>query len=245
MRTVKVYTFQESIFIHLELQNLMDQPLFVESVKLDPTFGYTLMDHSTHNSGPSYQYLMMKNEVRRLLYQMIPKEKSKSVTPVANKQPMTSALGKIELSWKTAMGESGQLVTNQINHKGLSKPEIEFEVLGQKKEYLFVEEPFEIACKVWNRTAQEIDLQLQFNHERMFPLALHGRSFYNIGKIESGGSKAFTIVLFALQPGIQVFGNGVVIKVANGGEKQWVCMNKPVFNIILTRLLVNCLNLLF
>lgn len=223
MRSVKVYTFQESFFVHLELQNLTEHPMYVESVKLDPSFGYSMIDHSTHNSGASYDHLMMKNEVRRMLFQLAPKEKSKVVQPATpNKQQSNAAaaLGKIELLWRTPMGESGQLVTNQINHKALPKPDIELEFLGLKKDFIFVQEPFEIACKVWNRSQQELELQVQFNSEKMFPLAVHGRSFYNLSKIEPGGSKAFSLVLFAVQPGIQAFGGGIVIKQV-GAEKQW------------------------
>src|SRR5690606_22961896 len=127
MKGVKMYTFQERVFVHLELQNLMDGPLYVESVKLDPSVAYKLVDHSTHNTGPSYHHPMLKGESRRFLYELEPKNHRQSIKGV-------TALGKIALSWKGIMGESGTLVTNTIQHKGIVKQEIEAIVSGIQEE---------------------------------------------------------------------------------------------------------------
>src|SRR5690606_2262018 len=151
-----------------ELHNLMDGPLYVESVKLDPSVAYKLVDHSTHNTGPSYHHPMLKGESRRFLYELEPKNHRQSIKGV-------TALGKIALSWKGIMGESGTLVTNTIRYEGIVKQEIEAIVSGIQ-EKIIAGKSVELILTVFNRSPKNVNLVLSFNHERMFPIGMNGQS---------------------------------------------------------------------
>ena len=230
---VKVYTFGTHIFVQLDLQNLTQAPsLFVDLVKFDPNFGLDLVDHSTHNTGDRfYEYPLLRGESKRLLFELIPNLKhSKTAT----------ALGKISLQWKNTMGECGMLITNSIQHKGVSKQDLEAAITGftntvpeddlitgkkpnnsefytnQKFE---LHKPFYAICEVSNYSKENMDLSLHLEPDKLYPLGIHGSSMQNIGELEPTKVKTIYIPLFPLQRGVHsVAGKGILLKDKKTGK---------------------------
>ena len=66
---------QDHVFVSLELQNCMPNPLFLESVALDPTAHYTLADHSVHADDLANEAPMSPEEVRRFLFELVPRSR--------------------------------------------------------------------------------------------------------------------------------------------------------------------------
>lgn len=213
MNAVKVFTLQEHVFVHLELQNLTHGPLYVDVVKLDPGFTYDLISHCTHNNtGKPYEHPMLKGEMRKFLYELIPKNVAvdNKIRNLAN-NPLTS-LGKIELQWKGASGEGGILITSPIQHRAVVKQEIELVLKNNGDSGLVhAEKSFKILCQVHNRSSKQVNLQIRFDPTRMFPVAVDGKSTQVIGVVEPFTMKQVDISLFALQTGIHNVGPGIIL----------------------------------
>lgn len=64
---------QDHVFVALELQNLMPNPLFLDSVALEPNPAFTLLDHSIHSDDAASEMPMSIEEVRRFLFELIPR----------------------------------------------------------------------------------------------------------------------------------------------------------------------------
>lgn len=213
MNAVKVFTLQEHVFVHLELQNLTHGPLYVDVVKLDPGFTYDLISHCTHNSaGKPYEHPMIKGEIRKFLYELIPKNIAvdNKVRNSAN-SPLTS-LGKIEFQWKGPSGEGGILITSPIQHRAVVKQEIEL-VLKKSEESRAIqaEKPFKLTCTVYNRSSRKVNLMIRFDPARMFPVLVDGKSVQSIGTFEPFAMKQVEISLFAMQTGVHNVGPGILL----------------------------------
>ncbi|KAL0484422.1 trafficking protein particle complex subunit [Acrasis kona] len=209
MNAVKIFNLNEHVFVHLELQNKMDKPLFVDVVRLDPSIGYELTDHSTHNSGPPQEQLMQVGEIRRFLYELAALKNNND--PVTN--ITTTVLGMIELQWKGNMGDNGILVTHPIQHRMAPRQDVEAHMDGTLDDTsVFVERPFTLMCTLTNRSARQCNLVITYNNQKMYPLCADGSSTQHIGLIEPNTSVRVEMHLFAMKEGLHVFGPGVIIK---------------------------------
>lgn len=166
MKNTKISPFKDGFFIQYELQNLLDMQIYVESVKFENHLTYDLIDHSMHNKGPDYEHPLLKNETRRFLYQL------KSKDPMG-KVPLV--FGKVIINWRISINQTGQMISS-IQHKGISKPEIEIVVKENQNFQIECEKPFKLACVVYNRTGSKVDLVLTCDSEKMYPVCFNGIS---------------------------------------------------------------------
>lgn len=201
MKNTKITPFKDGFFVQYELYNLLDSLIYVESVKFENPLAYDLIDHSTHNKGPEYEHPLLKGESRRFLYQL------KSKDPFG-KIPLV--FGKVLINWRISINQTGQMISS-IQHKGLTKPEIEIVVQENQDLNVETEKPFKLSCIVYNRTGQKVDLVLNCDHEKMYPLCFNGISTKKLGNLESNSSLDVNLELFSMETGIQSI-SGVSIK---------------------------------
>ncbi|KAL9653158.1 hypothetical protein ABK040_006374 [Willaertia magna] len=243
---VKVYTLASHIFVQLDLQNLTHSPsLFVDQIKFDPNYGFDLIDHSTHNSSVNFaDHPMMRGETRRLLFELVPNLKNSKTI---------NTLGKISLQWKNTLGECGMLVTNAIQHKGITKQELEAYIVGfndklpvdhfndllqtqnDAKQYVnpnanfSLHQPFYAICEIINYGKEKMNLSLQLEPERLYPIGVLGSSIQIIGEVEPLKPKIVFIHLFPLKSGIHsLIGKGILVK-DTISSKTYTLLPKSVF----------------
>ncbi|KAG2386321.1 hypothetical protein C9374_002767 [Naegleria lovaniensis] len=236
---VKVNTLENHIFVQLDLQNLTQAPsMYIENVKFESSFGFDLIDHSTHNYGDRYyEHPLLRGETKRLQFELVPNLKhSKAI----------NALGKISLQWKNTLGESGMLITNPIQYKGVTKQDLEVTILGfssssmsdeflldtgrvqLKPEQFYLHKPFYAVCEIVNNSKDVMDLTLHLESDKLYPLAVYGSSLHVIGELQPTKSRVVYIPLFPLQRGLHaVAGKGMFIKDKHTG-KVLTLPSKPV-----------------
>eukprot|EP00906_Rhabdomonas_costata_P032510 RCo045796 len=196
IKGVRIYTLKDHIFVLLELQNLMTVPMFLDTVTLDPSPGYGLLDHSPHSEDPAGEPAMDASEIRRFLFDLVPK--SGAPPPLVNGK---TGLGKIEIRWKTHFGQAGHLVTNTIEHRPSDKAEVELSV-SNLPDIVAVDSPFCATLSVRNNSSREMDLALHLCVDKLYPLLVTGPLKRPIGVVPPQSSLALSLNLAAASLGL-------------------------------------------
>jgi len=118
---------------------------------------------------------------------------------------VATAIGKIDIIWKTNMGERGRLQTSQLPRKVPHYGEIEVDVVWTP-EILHVEEPFELVVRVTNHSNNTMSLRLFYVKSKMAYISFVGSSAMLIGELLPGQEKTVRLKLFPLAPGLQKIG---------------------------------------
>uniref|UniRef100_A0A7S0I231 Trafficking protein particle complex subunit 13 n=1 Tax=Phaeocystis antarctica TaxID=33657 RepID=A0A7S0I231_9EUKA len=113
-----------------------------------------------------------------------------------------SALGRMEVVWKSQMGESGHLQSNAVQRKLPTPRSVEVTVLSIADQVL-LETPFSLGCLVTNTSSKELHLQLRFEPQGQGGLVIDGVSGRSLGPLKPQASTQVTLTLIALEPGIQ------------------------------------------
>jgi hypothetical protein len=213
LKNIKIVGQKSTSYLNFDLINQVDGPLYIESVKFDSHISFDCTDLSTHNSGPDYDHPLLKAESRRFLFELKPKDQ-------LTKPPQL--LGKVIISWRSSLNQSGQVVT-AVQQKTFPKAEVELEMIGGK-EKIFAETKFVVRWMVHNRTQTNLNLVMLMDPEKLFPLCVHGVSTKKIGIVAGNTTFEFDVDMFAMGVGVQKIGTGIYLKDVTSG-RVWSCLN--------------------
>jgi len=116
-----------------------------------------------------------------------------------------SALGRMEVVWKSAMGENGRLQSNVVQRKLPAARLIDVQPVHVPSE-VALETPFEVTCVVSNTSNKDQNLSLHFN---VAPGQTGGFVFDGVsgrslsGTLKPHATQTFSFSLIALDTGIQ------------------------------------------
>jgi trafficking protein particle complex subunit 13 len=144
--------------------------------------------------GPSlYLY---PQETRQYLYMLTPKTPN---DPLARSTP---TLGKLDLLWRTQLGQTGRLQTSQLSRKVQSLDPYEVTVVTIPPR-ICAEVPFSLVCRVRNNmTAEHIKISVAGVKSRMSSVLLWGASERVVGDIPPLEYRDFELELFPLLAGL-------------------------------------------
>jgi len=122
-------------------------------------------------------------DVKQYLYKLTPKdEKGRSA----------NTIGKLDIIWKTSMGERGRLQTSQLPRKVPTFPDIEVDVTSIP-ETIRLEEPFTLGISISNNTTNIVSLRLFFIKSKMGYVSYVGPSSLALGEIKPQQKKLLEI----------------------------------------------------
>ena len=122
----KVYNDENEIYLEAQVQNIMSTPMFLHRVQLQAAAAYIATDLNEINTGDGggaavattppaaslgeRQYLNSK-DTRQYLFKLTPKDENDPSLRT------NTALGKLDVMWRTNFGEQGRLQTSQLSRK--------------------------------------------------------------------------------------------------------------------------------
>ena len=118
---------REKVFLEVHIQNLTQGPLWFEKIRLEAVEGWDVIDINTRGSPEEDDGAMGKffddmtsiasQEMRQYIYIMTPKVLT-GVDKVHVPPAPGSAipLGRLDISWRSSMGEPGRLLTSVCNY---------------------------------------------------------------------------------------------------------------------------------
>jgi hypothetical protein len=221
----QTHDLQHGLFLTTQITNATSNPLFLESVKLDPSnlfhsvelngvnnsiaqphvLYHQLFGVNSHVSqvtlldtilGPDYISYLKPGDVRQYLFKLEPKN------PHDPRVKNATSVGKVDVYWRTSLGETGKLSTISLERRVPQKGELELTVrsIPQKIE---LEKVFSVQLEITNRTDRTIVPHLLFNKVVNTGVMVNEVSGEKIGKIIAGNTKSVPLTLFPSRPGVQ------------------------------------------
>lgn len=206
----KVYNDENEIYLEAQVQNIMSTPMFLHRVQLQAAAAYIATDLNEINTGDGggaavattppaaslgeRQYLNSK-DTRQYLFKLTPKDENDPSLRT------NTALGKLDVMWRTNFGEQGRLQTSQLSRKTPPVRDIEVKV---------VEAPGEVRCgagftiklTIKNWSAHQMKLSLKEEQASVDAILLDGQSGSALGTVGPAGTLDITLNLIAVSTGV-------------------------------------------
>ncbi|KAJ7548624.1 hypothetical protein O6H91_07G019900 [Diphasiastrum complanatum] len=207
------------------IENQTKSQLFMDHVRFDPTPPWTVavlgVDNDANEStGPISKYMKQLKLIganggaRHYLFQLR-RPQTASVTLDGN-----NTLGKLELMWRTTLGEPGRLQTQQILGTPIPRKDVELQVM-ELPSHVTLEQPFLVRICVSNHTEHKVG-PLKVSMSPMDDLGIMSTIVVNglwimiVPQLEPYASTDLTLNLVATAIGIQKIAGVQVADVQDG-----------------------------
>ncbi|BBN02599.1 trafficking protein particle complex subunit 13 [Marchantia polymorpha subsp. ruderalis] len=211
----KVRMVKDTTYLEACIENNTRSHLFLDNVKFDPAppFVVKILEPDTEAkddldgllSGLFNQVKLVRANggTRHFLYQLT----APPPDPGVAKIPVTNALGKLELLWRTTLGEPGRLQTQQILGNPVPRKEVSLEI-AELPSRIILERPFLVRVTVNNSTDHRVGpLQISMSQEDAQgvkrAIVVNGLWSLIVPQLEPSGSTDFNLSLVATAIGVQ------------------------------------------
>lgn len=147
---------------------------------------------SVFGEGESYLH---PQDTRQYLYQLDPKSSTDLVTR------STPSLGKLDIIWRTSLGQLGRLQTSQLSRKVPQMELLELAIIGMPST-IYSEEPFRATLRVTNNTSDAVHIMVSSVKAKMSSILLSGVSEKDLGWVGGRDSFKFELDFFPLLTGL-------------------------------------------
>ncbi|XP_040128478.1 trafficking protein particle complex subunit 13 isoform X6 [Ictidomys tridecemlineatus] len=194
----------DEVFLEAQIQNITTSPMFMEKVSLEPSIMYNVTElNSVNQAGEclstfgSRAYLQPM-DTRQYLYCLKPK---KEFAEKAGIIKGVTVIGKLDIVWKTNLGERGRLQTSQLQRMAPGYGDVRLS-LEAIPDTVNLEEPFHITCKITNCSSERtMDLVLEMcNTSSIHWCGISGRQ---LGKLHPSSSLCLALTLLSSVQGLQ------------------------------------------
>ncbi|CAO3614235.1 unnamed protein product [Mucor hiemalis] len=155
-------------------------------------------------------------DVRQYLYMLSPKnEQNDRISRTTN------ALGKLDIVWRSYMGDLGRLQTSQLTRKAPVLEDLEIQPfwVGEGPVRVVLETPFKLGIRVKNHSNENMKLVLNAIKTKMGSVLLSGLSSRQLGEVPANQSSETQIEFFPLTSGLQRIGGLRVMDLLSGYTK--------------------------
>ncbi|KAI9340314.1 hypothetical protein BDR26DRAFT_861696 [Obelidium mucronatum] len=219
------------VFLEAQVQNTSGIPMFLEKLIFESSQLFNSQDVSqlfipdSNNTEKSHVSVFANTPVlndkdsRQYLYILTPKTEN---DPLSKSTP---TLGKLDIQWRTTMGQQGRLQTSQLTRKITPTDPIRVEIV-RLSDSIAAEKPFRATCRLWNHSLEnEMDASVVFVKSKMSSVLLLGPSERKVGPVPVGGSVEFEVDFFPLLSGVQKVSGMRILdsRSSNGFEIDVLC----------------------
>lgn len=203
------------VFLEAQLQNVSVGPMYLERMKFDPSEHFTFTDLNTivkekdedDNQKKDSVFgdpFIQPQDVRQYLYMLSPRDPNND-----RMARTTNALGKLDIVWRSAMGDLGRLQTSQLTRKAPLLDDVEVQPFWLEKDepaQVQLEIPFQLGIRVRNHSTQNMRLVLSAVKTKMGSVLLSGLSTRYLGEVGPNQTTETRLEFFPLTPGLQRVG---------------------------------------
>uniref|UniRef100_A0A8C2DJM5 Trafficking protein particle complex subunit 13 n=1 Tax=Cyprinus carpio TaxID=7962 RepID=A0A8C2DJM5_CYPCA len=193
----------DEVFLEAQIQNITTSPMFMEKVSLEPSMMYNVTELNNVSAGIESESTfgrmsyLQPLDTRQYLYCLKPKPEFAEKAGVIKG---VTVIGKLDIVWKTNLGERGRLQTSQLQRMapGYGDVRLSLELIPDT---VSLEEPFDITCKITNCSERTMDLELEMCNTR----SVHwcGVSGRQLGKLSPNASLSIPLTLLSSVQGLQ------------------------------------------
>ncbi|KAG0742760.1 hypothetical protein G6F62_001804 [Rhizopus arrhizus] len=206
------------VFLEAQLQNVSAGPMFLERMKFEPSehFGFESLNGRMDSEKTVFEdQFIHPQDVRQYLYMLSPHHADRI-------SRTTNALGKLDIVWRSAMGDMGRLQTSQLTRKAPLLEDIEiqpFWVQQGAEVKVVLETPFRLGIRITNHSNENMKLVLSAIKTKMGSVLLSGLGSRQLGELGPSQSTETELEFFPLTPGLQRVGGLRVMDLLSGYTK--------------------------
>ncbi|XP_054799959.1 uncharacterized protein LOC129304361 isoform X1 [Prosopis cineraria] len=212
----KVRVVKETTFLEACIENHTKSNLFMDQVDFEPAqhWSATILKGDEHHSEKERSarsavdtfkppiLIRSSGGIHNYLYQL----KMSSSGSASTKVEGSNVLGKLQITWRTNMGEPGRLQTQQILGTPYTKKEIELQIMDMSST-VSLQTPFVLKLSLTNHTDRELGpFEVWLSKNGLHggkAVMINGLQSMVLSQVEASGSINFTLNLIATKPGIQ------------------------------------------
>ncbi|CAM9883106.1 unnamed protein product [Lampetra planeri] len=194
----------EEVFLEAQIQNITSSPMCVERVWLEPSPLYAVAPlNAVVDTDPASRLsegrYLGPGETRQFLYRLRARPDVAEKAGAGGLRGVTH-IGKMDIVWRTNLGERGRLQTSQLQRvaPGYGDVRLEIETIP---DMAHLEEPFTVAFKITNCSERTMDLRLELRSSDA--LCWCGLLARDLGRLPSASSRQAALMLLPAMPGLQ------------------------------------------
>lgn len=203
----------DEVYLEAPLQNITYAPMCLEKVALEPSPNFTSqqLNFVEDNNGvhPVFGEVNCLNPLdsRQYLFCLTPKPESQ--VNVKLFKGITS-IGKLDIVWRTSLGERGRLQTSQLERMAPGYGEIRMSV-EEIPSIVTLEKPFPVTLRVTNACERALDLVISLHNNFNNGILWQGVSGQKLNKLEKNSFVVIPLEAIPVRPGLQMI-SGIKVK---------------------------------
>lgn len=147
----------DDVYLEAQVQNLTNGPICLEKVALDASHLFNVSSLNTTPNGDSIfgkTTLLHPQSICQFLYCLTPNEKL-----ISDLKSLSGAthVGKLDIVWRSNLGERGRLQTSQLQRIGPDYEDIRLSIV-EINNFAVLEELFTFKCKLVNNCERVVEL---------------------------------------------------------------------------------------
>ncbi|KAK9869305.1 hypothetical protein WA026_003057 [Henosepilachna vigintioctopunctata] len=188
----------DDCYLEAQVQNITTEPICLEKVALDASQNYDVTSLNSTNEGEHIfgpTMLVHPQSICQFLYCLTP---NKTIKDSRNLSGPTN-IGKLDIVWRSNLGEKGRLQTSQLQRMGPEYGDIRL-LIHELPNFVVLEEPFTFKCELINNCERTVDLMLYF--ENMEGIAWCGISGRKLDPLSPHSVRILEFKAVPLIPGL-------------------------------------------
>ncbi|XP_023218162.1 trafficking protein particle complex subunit 13-like [Centruroides sculpturatus] len=196
----------DEVYLEAQLQNITSNPICLERVSLEPSSYFTAMqlnfigDKDGSHSVFGDINCLNPLDSRQYLFCLSPKS---DVRTNGKFMKGITSIGKLDIIWRSSMGERGRLQTSQLERMAPGYGDIRLTVV-ELPSIVTLESTFEIVCRITNSCERTMDLILNLDTHCSNGILWQGVTGRQLGKFEPYSSLDLKLNAVAIRLGLMV-----------------------------------------
>ncbi|XP_022907373.1 trafficking protein particle complex subunit 13 [Onthophagus taurus] len=193
----------DDVYLEAQVQNITSGPICLERVSLDASHLFNVTCLNMTPSGKSVfgrTTLLQPQSICQFLYCLTPDPK------LFNDLKLLSGatnIGKLDIIWRSNLGEKGRLQTSQLQRMGPDYQDIRLSVV-QLPNFVILENPFAFKCRILNNSERNVELILALEDRE--GITWSGVSGKTLKSISAHSTLDIQLKVVPLIPGLRTLG---------------------------------------
>ncbi|CAI4229240.1 unnamed protein product [Auanema sp. JU1783] len=201
----KFYNTEDSsnndVYLEAQIENTSGLPMILEKVELDPSAYYEVTPiRPSFAEQDKSSKLLRPSDIRQFLF-CLSNRKNQNL---ACYKDMT-VIGKLDMSWRTSMGEKGRLQTSSLQRIAPGYGDVRLAV-EELPATVNVRELFKLKCRVYNCSERALDLTLALQQNSLSTYVFCSVSGLSLGQLPPNASFPFSLEILPVAAGFQAIG---------------------------------------
>lgn len=192
----------DEVYLEAQVQNITTNPICLEKVSLESShlFNVTALNMTVDEESVfGHVNVLQPQASRQFLYSLAPQA---SLTSDLRLLTGATNIGKLDIVWRSNLGERGRLQTSQLQRMAPDYGDIRLSI-QELPNIIHLEEAFTFTCRIINACERSMDLLLSLETPPSSGLVWSGVSGRQMGKLEPGASIHLPLCMVPLASGLQ------------------------------------------